>query len=202
MSRGSVKEKEQINSVHILHCCVGNPVLRPKLEGSYITAEYEGISQRLFCPHNQVEGMKCVRNAPAYLPRCRTATCLRCSLSLPLPLSPICITRPAVSNHSLSVTLNLICKCDMWGQNPVLCVLQPHTFCSDCLLRLHRYFWMWLFSSRYLVTAGIRASASPKLSDRPQILLVHIQNKPYKSAWLHQNEAKEHICKPDHRGER
>lgn len=63
---------------------------------------------------------------PAYLPRWRTAT-LSDALSLPPPLSLICVTRPAVSNHSLSVTLNLICKCDMWGQRPVLCVHCSYT---------------------------------------------------------------------------
>lgn len=66
MSRGSLKEKEQINSAHTHLCCVGNPALQPELEGAYKTAEYEGISERLFCPHNQVEEINCVRNARLY----------------------------------------------------------------------------------------------------------------------------------------
>lgn len=63
MSRDSLKEKEQINSAHTRLRCVGNPVLQLGLEGAYKTAEDEGISERLFCPHNQVEEIKCVRNA-------------------------------------------------------------------------------------------------------------------------------------------
>lgn len=62
MSRGNLKEKEQINSAHTRLCCVGNPVLQPEIEGVYKTAEYEEISERLFCPHNQVEEIKRVRN--------------------------------------------------------------------------------------------------------------------------------------------
>lgn len=60
---GKPQRKEQINSAHTRLCCVGNLVLQPEMEGAYKTAEYEGISERLFCPHNQVEEIKCVRNA-------------------------------------------------------------------------------------------------------------------------------------------
>lgn len=59
----SLKEKEQINSAHTPLCWVGNPALQPELEGAYKTAEYEGISEGLFSPHNKVEEIKCVRNA-------------------------------------------------------------------------------------------------------------------------------------------
>lgn len=67
------------------------------------------------------------KNSPAYLPRCTTASCLCCAFSLPLPPSLICVMHPAVSNHSLSMTLNLICKCDMWGRSPILCVHCSYT---------------------------------------------------------------------------
>lgn len=61
------------------------------------------------------------------------------SLSLSRPLSLICVKRPAVSNHSLSVTLNLICKCDTWGQSPVLRVCPATTHAPLRLVRaLHR----------------------------------------------------------------
>lgn len=141
----------------------------------------KGITERLFCPHNLRRDKEVCENCLAYLPRCRTATCLCHSLSLSRPLSLICVKRPAVSNHSLSVTLNLICKCDTWGQSPVLRVCPATTHALLRLVRaLRRYFWMSLFSLCCSVTAGNRTSANCKLSHRPQMLPLHVYNKPYK----------------------
>lgn len=119
------------------------------------------------------------------------------SLSLSLPLPLICVKRPAVSNHSLSVTLNLICKCDTWGQSPVLRVCPATTHAPLRLVRaLSRYFWMSLFSLCCSVTAGNRTSANCKLSHRPQMLPVHVYNKPYKREFTKTKQQKAFVNLP------
>lgn len=101
------------------------------------------------------------------------------ALFLFLSLFLICFVRPAVSNHSLSVTLNLICKCDVWGPSPVLCAPQPHTLQLQLQLSTDPSECHY-FSSFCSVTPGNRPSANSKLSHRPQTLPVNSQNKPHK----------------------